>query len=162
MQFGKLSRIRKIFFFSISPEEQRAWAKSLSHEIPNLLDRMIYTLPTVLPGARFKCREFASSIAFAFTRNRCHANRCFSAVLILDLSLLMIRKITERDILTFSRLRRLRSSASQKRAIGTITHVYRFFSFICDFVLMILLMILINVITFAVKRMAKVSFEYEI
>jgi len=27
---------------------------------------------------------------------------------------------------------------------------------------MILLMILINVITFAVKRMAKVSFEYEI
>ncbi|EZA56949.1 Cytochrome b-c1 complex subunit [Ooceraea biroi] len=35
---------------SLAPEEQRAWAKSVTHGIPNLVERIIYALPTVLPG----------------------------------------------------------------------------------------------------------------
>jgi len=61
LEFGRLPiRIRRILYYSLSPEEQRAWPKSFRQEIPNMLERMIFTLPTVLPGARFKCRSFAS------------------------------------------------------------------------------------------------------
>ncbi|RLU26966.1 hypothetical protein DMN91_000765 [Ooceraea biroi] len=51
LEFGKLPiRIRRILYYSLAPEEQRAWAKSVTHGIPNLVDRIIYALPTVLPG----------------------------------------------------------------------------------------------------------------
>ncbi|KYQ60373.1 Cytochrome b-c1 complex subunit 8, partial [Trachymyrmex zeteki] len=49
--FGNLPiRIRRIVYYSLSPLEQRAWAKSITHGIPNLLSRAMRVLPTMLPG----------------------------------------------------------------------------------------------------------------
>ncbi|XP_077275692.1 cytochrome b-c1 complex subunit 8 [Temnothorax americanus] len=51
LQFGNLPvRIRRIVYYGLSPLEQRAWAKSITHGMPNLLSRAIRALPTVLPG----------------------------------------------------------------------------------------------------------------
>ncbi|XP_011873884.1 PREDICTED: cytochrome b-c1 complex subunit 8-like [Vollenhovia emeryi] len=51
LEFGNLPiRIRRIAYYSLSPLEQRAWAKSITHGIPNLLNRAMRALPTMLPG----------------------------------------------------------------------------------------------------------------
>ncbi|XP_029665329.1 cytochrome b-c1 complex subunit 8-like [Formica exsecta] len=51
LQFGNLPiRIRRVVYYSISPTEQRAWAKSMTHGIPNLVNRAMRALPTMLPG----------------------------------------------------------------------------------------------------------------
>lgn len=51
LQFGNLPvRIRRIVYYSLSPTEQRAWAKSMTHGIPNLANRAMRALPTMLPG----------------------------------------------------------------------------------------------------------------
>lgn len=51
LQFGNLPiRIRRVVYYGLSPMEQRAWAKSATHGIPNLISRAIRALPTMLPG----------------------------------------------------------------------------------------------------------------
>ncbi|XP_011704200.1 PREDICTED: cytochrome b-c1 complex subunit 8-like isoform X2 [Wasmannia auropunctata] len=50
LQFGNLVRIRGIVYYGLSPLEQRAWAKSITHGIPNLLNRAMRALPTTAPG----------------------------------------------------------------------------------------------------------------
>ncbi|KYN29644.1 PREDICTED: cytochrome b-c1 complex subunit 8-like [Trachymyrmex cornetzi] len=51
LQFGNLPiRIRRVVYYSLSPLEQRAWAKSITHGIPNLLSRAMRALPPMLPG----------------------------------------------------------------------------------------------------------------
>lgn len=51
LEFGKLPiRIRRVVYYGLSPLEQRAWAKLISHGMPNLLLRALRALPTVAPG----------------------------------------------------------------------------------------------------------------
>lgn len=51
VHFGTLPiRIRGILYYSLAPVEQRAWAKSMTHGIPNMMKRIMYALPTVLPS----------------------------------------------------------------------------------------------------------------
>ncbi|KAG5323047.1 QCR8 protein, partial [Acromyrmex heyeri] len=52
LQFGNLPiRIRRIVYYSLSPLEQRVWAKSVTHGIPNILRRVMRVLPPMIPGA---------------------------------------------------------------------------------------------------------------
>jgi len=52
LQFGNLPiHIRRVVYYSLSPLEQRAWAKSITHGIPNWLRRISRALPPMLPGA---------------------------------------------------------------------------------------------------------------
>ncbi|XP_036149700.1 cytochrome b-c1 complex subunit 8-like [Monomorium pharaonis] len=50
LKFGKLARIHRVVYYGLSPLEQRAWAKSITHGLPNVLNRGIRLLPTMLPG----------------------------------------------------------------------------------------------------------------
>ncbi|KYN02639.1 PREDICTED: cytochrome b-c1 complex subunit 8-like [Cyphomyrmex costatus] len=51
LEFGNLPiRIRRIVYFGLSPLEQRAWAKSITHGVPNSLNRAMRALPPMLPG----------------------------------------------------------------------------------------------------------------
>lgn len=50
LEFGELPiRIRRIAYYGLSPLEQRVWAKSISHGIPNLLNRAIRVVLIVVP-----------------------------------------------------------------------------------------------------------------
>jgi len=52
LQFGNLPvRIRGIVYYGLSPLEQRAWAKSITHGIPNLLTRVMRPLSMMFPSA---------------------------------------------------------------------------------------------------------------
>ena len=52
LKFGNLPiHIRRVVYYSLSPLEQRAWAKSITHGIPNWLRRISRALPPMLPGA---------------------------------------------------------------------------------------------------------------
>ncbi|XP_011175448.1 cytochrome b-c1 complex subunit 8 [Solenopsis invicta] len=51
LKFGNLPvRIHRIAYYGLSPLEQRAWAKSITHGLPNLVNRAMRALPTVLPS----------------------------------------------------------------------------------------------------------------
>ncbi|XP_076620089.1 cytochrome b-c1 complex subunit 8 [Colletes latitarsis] len=50
-EFGKLPiRIRRIVHYTLSSMEQRFWAKSVSHGIPNLFWRTLRILPEMTPA----------------------------------------------------------------------------------------------------------------
>lgn len=54
LEFGNLPiRIRRILYYSLSPREQRAWAKSVSHGIPNMGSRTLRLLGPMMPGALY-------------------------------------------------------------------------------------------------------------
>ncbi|KAL6258559.1 hypothetical protein P5V15_010514 [Pogonomyrmex californicus] len=64
LKFGKLPvRIYRIIYYSLSPLEQRIWAKSMTHEIPNLFRRAMHVLPTMLPGFIMSAGIYKWSIA---------------------------------------------------------------------------------------------------
>ncbi|EFN73503.1 Cytochrome b-c1 complex subunit 8 [Camponotus floridanus] len=64
LQFGNLPiRIRRVVYYGLSPMEQRAWAKSVTHGIPNLINRAICALPTMLPGFIMSAVVYKWSIA---------------------------------------------------------------------------------------------------
>ncbi|XP_020282484.1 cytochrome b-c1 complex subunit 8-like [Pseudomyrmex gracilis] len=70
LEFGNLPiRIRRILYYGLSPAEQRAWAKSVSHGIPNLVDRTLRVLPTMLPAFIISAAAYKWSIAEHY---RCH------------------------------------------------------------------------------------------
>ncbi|XP_012055931.1 PREDICTED: cytochrome b-c1 complex subunit 8-like [Atta cephalotes] len=51
LEFGNLPiHIRRVVYYSLSPLEQRAWTKSITHGIPNWLRRISRALPPMLPG----------------------------------------------------------------------------------------------------------------
>ncbi|XP_011060537.1 PREDICTED: cytochrome b-c1 complex subunit 8-like [Acromyrmex echinatior] len=51
LQFGNLPiRIRRIVYYSLSPLEQRAWAKSITHGVPHMMKRIMRLLPPMIPG----------------------------------------------------------------------------------------------------------------
>lgn len=64
LEFGNLPiRIRRILYYGLSSAEQRAWAKSVSHGIPNLVDKTLRVLPTMLPGVYLYAIYFNHSIS---------------------------------------------------------------------------------------------------
>lgn len=70
LQFGNLPvRIRRVVYYSLSPIEQQAWAKSMTHGIPNLVNRALHALPTVLPGvyqAKYKKKKIKETECYIF------------------------------------------------------------------------------------------------
>ncbi|XP_076179559.1 cytochrome b-c1 complex subunit 8 [Ptiloglossa arizonensis] len=51
LKFGELPvRIRKVVYYTLCSMEQRVWAKSVSHSIPNLFYRAMHALPPIMPG----------------------------------------------------------------------------------------------------------------
>lgn len=69
LKFGNLPiRIHRIVYYSLSPLEQRVWAKSITHGVPNLLNRAMRVLPTMLPGT-----HLYQDLSILFVMVRVHA-----------------------------------------------------------------------------------------
>ncbi|XP_011704199.1 PREDICTED: cytochrome b-c1 complex subunit 8-like isoform X1 [Wasmannia auropunctata] len=75
LQFGNLVRIRGIVYYGLSPLEQRAWAKSITHGIPNLLNRAMRALPTTAPGALYQDLSFIMT-AVIYLWSNAEYDRC--------------------------------------------------------------------------------------
>nr|XP_012140550.1 PREDICTED: cytochrome b-c1 complex subunit 8-like [Megachile rotundata] len=51
LQFGDLPiRIRRIVYYTLAADDQRFWAKFLSHSLPNLFKRSVYNAIVMAPG----------------------------------------------------------------------------------------------------------------
>ncbi|XP_076231213.1 cytochrome b-c1 complex subunit 8 [Calliopsis andreniformis] len=51
LEMGDLPvRIRRVVYYALSPTEQKVWAKTVSHSLPNLFMRAMRALPSMTPG----------------------------------------------------------------------------------------------------------------